>query len=506
MGGEAEGGRNRRVSRGATIAVGGTIAVPLLMAGLFAWGGLLNARLDRRKAGLRAAGMPTSVEELMQQRQAGGADSYAANGLLRLVRRLGALSTASIWAVYARGATPGVKHSDALREAVAADPLAAGPAAGIRSALASVRGFPLPQQTGYYWGDAAVHALLPATEYLSASARIRAEAGDGAGAAEELATMLELADSIGEHPLFLEYGVMALLDAKAAQAVEETLSLVELPGEGLARVRTLVERPLPAPEAMLQAERAYVFSVLREARASDLAGMAEWSDPIARAVWRLRLARPGRRAAYALLFDSEVEGLLAACVPGLRQRRRAIEEASERLAAAPRVTRAGQVDIGVPIPGPASLEGALRREVQMGVTAAGLAIEQWRAEHSAWPESLEQLVPDVVPPVLEDPYSEGELLYRRTDEGVVVYSIGPDGVDDGGLDFEEAAESARRRGQGWDLSFRLLDPGRRGAETLSFREEAMGSRLSLSLLEGLGFNKERLRELGLTEEDLEELR
>jgi hypothetical protein len=61
------------------------------------------------------------------------------------------------------------------------------------------------------------------------------------------------------------------------------------------------------------------------------------------------------------------------------------------------------------------------------------------------------LVPAVLSRVPLDPFDAAPLRYRRLDKGVVVYSIGPDGEDNGGK-FDKHANK-----QGTDLGFRLWD-------------------------------------------------
>jgi hypothetical protein len=47
------------------------------------------------------------------------------------------------------------------------------------------------------------------------------------------------------------------------------------------------------------------------------------------------------------------------------------------------------------------------------------------------------LVPDWLPAVPIDPYSGVPLVYRPTSSGHQLYSVGPDGVDDGGRPMRE---------------------------------------------------------------------
>lgn len=60
-----------------------------------------------------------------------------------------------------------------------------------------------------------------------------------------------------------------------------------------------------------------------------------------------------------------------------------------------------------------------------------LALELYRRQHGDWPSRLQQLVPEHLSAVPVDPYSNGSLAYRRDGADFLLYSVGPDGRDDG---------------------------------------------------------------------------
>lgn len=82
------------------------------------------------------------------------------------------------------------------------------------------------------------------------------------------------------------------------------------------------------------------------------------------------------------------------------------------------------------------LHSMLRRSEQTRVIlrsgAAALAALRFRMEKGEWPESLEALVPEFMAKVPVDPFSGAPVVYRIVEAGVMVYSVGPNGVDDGG--------------------------------------------------------------------------
>ncbi len=100
---------------------------------------------------------------------------------------------------------------------------------------------------------------------------------------------------------------------------------------------------------------------------------------------------------------------------------------------------------------------ACRGQAAVRTMVVALACERYRVQHKAWPASLESLVEaklhDAVP---LDPCDGKPLRYRRTEWGVVVYSVSNDRVDnDGAIDHDQPHV------EGADLGIRLWDVPRR---------------------------------------------
>lgn len=76
------------------------------------------------------------------------------------------------------------------------------------------------------------------------------------------------------------------------------------------------------------------------------------------------------------------------------------------------------------------LEGVVLQNALLKTT---LALHLYRREHAAYPARLEDLTPRYLDSVPADPFARaGTLRYRRRGAGYLLYSIGPDGVDNGG--------------------------------------------------------------------------
>jgi hypothetical protein len=73
------------------------------------------------------------------------------------------------------------------------------------------------------------------------------------------------------------------------------------------------------------------------------------------------------------------------------------------------------------------------RLTMAGPSRVAVAVERYRRDHDQQvPQALTDLVPRYLTDIPHDPYSESTLLYKRTDAEYVIYSVGPNGTDDGG--------------------------------------------------------------------------
>ncbi|HUA66509.1 MAG TPA: hypothetical protein VME24_11715 [Alphaproteobacteria bacterium] len=79
---------------------------------------------------------------------------------------------------------------------------------------------------------------------------------------------------------------------------------------------------------------------------------------------------------------------------------------------------------------------------QIVITA--IALKRWHLKHGDYPATLDALVPKYLPAVPLDPVDGKPLRYRRKADGTfLLYSVGPNGVDDGGNPaLEKGAKSA----------------------------------------------------------------
>jgi hypothetical protein len=73
-----------------------------------------------------------------------------------------------------------------------------------------------------------------------------------------------------------------------------------------------------------------------------------------------------------------------------------------------------------------------RANCTLGLTRLAAALAVYRAEHGAYPEKLDELAPGVLGELPVDLYNAKPFVYKRTDDGYLLYSAGENGTDDGG--------------------------------------------------------------------------
>jgi hypothetical protein len=65
------------------------------------------------------------------------------------------------------------------------------------------------------------------------------------------------------------------------------------------------------------------------------------------------------------------------------------------------------------------------------------ALKQYYLEHNCWPEQLEELDIEDADRVLIDALNNKPFVYERIGDGFRLYSLGPNGIDDGGINDKQ---------------------------------------------------------------------
>jgi hypothetical protein len=293
---------------------------------------------------------------------------------------------------------------------------------------------------------------------LQFDAMDRAQAGDIKGAVTSCRAALNSGRSIGDEPLVISQLVRNAGVTVALLATERALAQGEAAPEDLAALQRAFEEEDAHPGLLvsLRGERAAQHEFFDAVEKGEInLGNSATADgstdaEVFRGLTRDRF-REEHTASLAVLTRR-----IEVCALPLHEQARAeqqIDAESEKL---PR----GMVLTKMLMPALDKIGAAeRRRHAWVRCTAVALALERYRGQNGAWPPALEKLTPGLLKAVPADPFDGQPLRYRRTTDGVVVYSVGPDGQDNRGL-----LDRDNPTRDGADLGLRLWDvPQRRRA-------------------------------------------
>ena len=447
------------------------VALPCAGAGEGGW----EARLEAKLTELREQGQPVTVQELMDGLRPMPDEENAALILLRAFELMEPADDDPWGMTHADPFPPelGVRRSPPVHEL------------GRRWLADTARALELIHEAaalpgGRYPVEVTDNPFMITLEHLAKlreaarlcvrSAAFHADERDGQRAAQALADMLGLSRSLGENVFLIDVLVRIAVDGMFADALERSLALCEMPPERLSDLRAAIAREagsLSVRQALIT-ERAAAHYYFVEAPLGELRdALGDTKEgPLA----FLTYGRAAR-ARDALYYYDLMERMITICE--LPPRRRLQAARSWAAIVEEQQDSAKYRLSGLVMPALSrSIEQQVKGLALLSVAGAGLAVEQSRIERGRWPASLDELVPGLLDAVPEDPFRQGTLRYARTDDGVVVYSVGLDGTDDGGLTRAAAEEAAGEvLAEGWDIVFRLLAPERRGARQLTFDAE-----------------------------------
>jgi hypothetical protein len=74
-----------------------------------------------------------------------------------------------------------------------------------------------------------------------------------------------------------------------------------------------------------------------------------------------------------------------------------------------------------------------RRITWLRLLQLELALRMYMQQHERYPKALDELAPNTLATLPLDPFSGKPFLYRMSGNSYVLYSVGPNGIDDGGV-------------------------------------------------------------------------
>ena len=85
-------------------------------------------------------------------------------------------------------------------------------------------------------------------------------------------------------------------------------------------------------------------------------------------------------------------------------------------------------------------ERATHQQTQFLLGKLGLATAAYRSDHGKYPATLNALVPKYITEIPTDPFSGEPLKMKKMEDGMILYGVGEDLKDDGGLAYDNLAK------------------------------------------------------------------
>lgn len=250
--------------------------------------------------------------------------------------------------------------------------------------------------------------------------------------------------------------------ATAAPPILELLAEPQVPPELLREIQShfaTTAYPRTMADAVDQGERfLFIDQILRlsgqrhdAARAaSEIEGLDKAAGLLSRvsADWNQILERGNARVdriveAYRIEDFDAREAALAALEDSLSKLRPNLHQAL--YAAISRKSRSdmisGIMESLLTPPVIAAIAAEDRMLTQQQLLAVAVAIAMYRSEHGSYPKELSELVPQFLATSPVDLFHQKALIYKPLGEGYLLYSCGPNGIDDGGSNSQMPALS-----------------------------------------------------------------
>lgn len=206
----------------------------------------------------------------------------------------------------------------------------------------------------------------------------------------------------------------------------------------------------------LHPENAFYYAfILERATFNQLFGDIGKMMPDNKGGWLRHLWGPGERFTAGIFgymmahdrgtFMNAMEHFLAACHLPYQERTQIFDAVRDR------VLRSWLSNYSkILVPSLARTSSQIARDtVNRDAFSTAIAVERYRLAHNIYPDGLQTLVPAYLDEIPKDPFDLHPLRYFPDSEGYRIYSVGPNGVDNGGFTTESFSEG--------DIVFRVRD-------------------------------------------------
>jgi hypothetical protein len=291
---------------------------------------------------------------------------------------------------------------------------------------------------------------------LQFAALRRTEEGDYQRAMTDCQAIVNSGRSIGDEPFLISMLIRNACVAIGCKTANRVLAQGEAPPAASAALQHLLEDEDVVPDLLLgvRGERASLHEMFTAVEAGDLSlADATGSGHLTADGLVSSLLRPEFKTEHPQMLSLMTRYVEAAKLPLHEQAAVEAELEAEIRGMSKTAILTKQM-----LPAISNVSRASRRKhAWVHCTIVCLAAERYRQAHRKWPSTLAELIPAEMSAVPLDPYDGQPLRFLRLPDGVVIYSVGPDGNDDGG----NVTDMSGLEKPGTDTGFRLWDPARR---------------------------------------------
>lgn len=279
-----------------------------------------------------------------------------------------------------------------------------------------------------------VQSLRAGTRLLALEAHVRAHRGDARGAARSIRAIFMLAESLQQEPILISQLVRYALEGIAQGLLQRQLPAVEFSDEDLdglqAHVR-VVDYSEGVQRAMM-GERVMGIMAVRDPFSGDPSG-----EP---AIPGWRLLCNANLSAYLKCMNRIIAATKRPWPEARREMAQIDRDSEAAVSGGSAFNQPGHLWAALQVPAiEGFLDAAARGTASNRATDAVIAVERFRREKGRLPEKLEELVPKFLPQVPIDPFDGQPLRYVVRNDEYIIYSVGKDGADNGGQG-DEAGE------------------------------------------------------------------
>jgi hypothetical protein len=273
--------------------------------------------------------------------------------------------------------------------------------------------------------------------------------------------------SMGEEPSLICQLVAIVGERVAWTGMERVIAQGEASDSALLACQEALadESGKPSLLTAMRGERAFQFEVIGWMIAGDDKRLALSGDQTVSQTFKNPVGRSGHWFVVGWLQENQAVNL-ELMTEAVEAAKMPVEEQVERFKELDRKAkelRYAERPIGryfmawAAIPAVVKVAQSFQRiEAERRCAVTALAVERYRRAHQRWPNSLDELTPVFLAKVPSDPYDRRPLRLRRLEDGVVIYSVGPDGKDNGGVLDRKYSHLVDK-----DIGFRLWNVDKR---------------------------------------------